>query len=56
MTLQMVFWLTIALMKRSLFNVLKGDDDFLFIGQRGAWTSQAIQQIVKKYLRKLGLY
>jgi hypothetical protein len=33
-----------------------GDDDFLFIGQRGAWTSQAIQQIVKKYLRKLGLY
>jgi site-specific recombinase XerD len=33
-----------------------GDDDFLFIGQRGNWTSQAIQQIVKKYLRKLGLY
>ena len=33
-----------------------GDSDFLFIGQRGAWTSQAIQQIVKKYLRKLGLY
>ena len=33
-----------------------GDDDFLFIGQRGAWTSQAIQQIVKKYLRQLGLY
>ena len=33
-----------------------GDDDFLFIGQRGAWTNQAIQQIVKKYLRKLGLY
>jgi site-specific recombinase XerD len=33
-----------------------GNDDFLFIGQRGRWTSQAIQQIVKKYLRKLGLY
>ena len=35
---------------------LLGEDDFLFIGQRGAWTSQAIQQIVKKYLRKCGLY
>ena len=33
-----------------------GEDDFLFVGQRGAWTSQAIQQIVKKYLRKCGLY
>ncbi|MGO9139009.1 MAG: tyrosine-type recombinase/integrase [Syntrophales bacterium] len=33
-----------------------GDDDYLFVGQRGAWTSQAIQQIVKKYLKKLGLY
>lgn len=33
-----------------------GDDDFLFIGQRGAWTSQAVQQIVKKYLKQLGLY
>ncbi len=33
-----------------------GDDDFLFIGQRGRWTAQAIQQIVKKYLRQLGLY
>ncbi len=33
-----------------------GTDDFLFIGQRGPWTSQAIQQIVKKYLRELGLY
>jgi site-specific recombinase XerD len=32
------------------------DDDFVFIGQHGAWTSQAIQQIVKKYLRQLGLY
>ena len=27
-----------------------GEDDYLFVGQRGAWTSQAIQQIVKKYL------
>ncbi len=33
-----------------------GPDDFLFIGQRGAWTAQAIQLIVKKYLRRLGLY
>ncbi len=33
-----------------------GDDDYLFVGQRGAWTSQAIQQIVKKYLRQLNLY
>lgn len=35
---------------------LVGDDDFLFVGQRGAWTSQAIQSIVKKYLKQLGLY
>lgn len=28
----------------------------LFIGQRGQWTSQAIQQIVKKFLKLLGLY
>jgi len=33
-----------------------GDDDFVFVGQRGAWTSQAIQLIVKKYLKQLGLY
>jgi len=33
-----------------------GEDDYLFLGQRGAWTSQAIQQIVKKYLKKLDLY
>ena len=33
-----------------------GEKDFLFIGQRGHWTSQAIQQIVKKYLRALNLY
>lgn len=28
----------------------------LFIGQRGQWTSQAVQQVVKKYLKLLGLY
>jgi integrase/recombinase XerD len=33
-----------------------GDDDHLFTGQRGAWTGQAIQQIVKKYLKELSLY
>ena len=33
-----------------------GPDDYLFMGQRGPWTSQAIQQIVKKYLKTLGLY
>jgi len=33
-----------------------GPDDFLFIGQRGPWTAQAIQQLVKKYLKALGLY
>ena len=33
-----------------------GEDDHLFIGQRGAWTSQAVQQVVKKYLKQLGLY
>ena len=33
-----------------------GENDFLFIGQRGPWTSQAVQQVVKKYLRKLALY
>jgi integrase/recombinase XerD len=32
------------------------DDDHLFVGQRGPWSSQAIQQIVKKYLKTLGLY
>lgn len=31
-------------------------NDHLFIGQRGPWTSQAIQQIVKKWLKHLGLY
>ena len=33
-----------------------GPDDFLFMGQRGPWTAQAIQQLVKKYLKALGLY
>lgn len=33
-----------------------GPDDHLFLGQRGPWTAQAIQQIVKKYLKALGLY
>ncbi len=33
-----------------------GPDDYLFVGQRGAWTAQAIQQLVKKYLKALGLY
>jgi site-specific recombinase XerD len=35
---------------------LTGPDDFLFIGQRGPWTAQAIQFLVKKYLKVLGLY
>lgn len=33
-----------------------GPDDYLFIGQRGPWTAQAIQQLVKKYLKALDLY
>jgi integrase/recombinase XerD len=33
-----------------------GEDDPLFIGQRGKWTRQAIQQLVKKYLKQLNLY
>lgn len=33
-----------------------GHDDHVFMGQRGPWTSQAVQQIVKKYLKALGLY
>ena len=28
----------------------------LFVGQRGSWTPQAIQQVVKKHLKALGLY
>jgi site-specific recombinase XerD len=33
-----------------------GPDDYLFIGQRGPWSSQAIQFLVKKHLKTLGLY
>ncbi|EMS78438.1 tyrosine-type recombinase/integrase [Desulfotignum phosphitoxidans] len=33
-----------------------GFDDHVFLGQRGPWTPQAVQQIVKKYLKVLGLY
>ena len=33
-----------------------GYDDHVFIGQRGPWSSQAVQQIVKKYLKILNLY
>jgi integrase/recombinase XerD len=33
-----------------------GPDDYLFIGQRGPWTPAAVQQAVKKWLRKLNLY
>jgi site-specific recombinase XerD len=33
-----------------------GYDDHVFIGQRGPWTSQAVQQVVKKYLKALNLY
>jgi site-specific recombinase XerD len=31
-------------------------DAHLFFGQRGPWTTQAIQQIVKKHLKALGFY
>ena len=33
-----------------------GVNDYLFVGQRGAWTAQAIQSLVKKHLKALGLY
>jgi site-specific recombinase XerD len=33
-----------------------GQDDHLFVGQRGPWSSQAIQQITKKYLKEIHLY
>ena len=33
-----------------------GYDDHLFMGQKGHWTRHAIQFLVKKYLKKLGLY
>ncbi|HQO64402.1 MAG TPA: tyrosine-type recombinase/integrase [Syntrophorhabdus sp.] len=37
-------------------NEKAGEDNSLFVGQRGPWTAQAIQQIVKKYLKDLKLY
>jgi site-specific recombinase XerD len=37
-------------------NEATGVDDHLFVGQRGPWTAQAIQQLVKKYLKALRLY
>lgn len=33
-----------------------GVDDYLFVGKRGPWTAQAVQQLVKKYLKALDLY
>lgn len=33
-----------------------GEDDYVFVGKRGVWSRQAPQQIVKKYLKQLGLY
>jgi site-specific recombinase XerD len=33
-----------------------GEDDYLFMGQRGPWSSQAIQQVDKKWLKALDLY
>jgi integrase/recombinase XerD len=33
-----------------------GGDDYLFVGQRGPMSAQAIQVIVKKHLRALGIY
>lgn len=33
-----------------------GEDDYLFIGQRGPWTRQAVQQMVKKYFKQMGIY
>jgi len=33
-----------------------GEDDYLFIGQRGPWTRQAVQQLVKKYFKQMGIY
>lgn len=37
-------------------NELTGKDDHLFIGQRGKWSGQAIQQTVKKYLKQINIY
>ena len=33
-----------------------GNDDYLFIGQRGPWTPWAVGNVVKNLLRQLGLY
>lgn len=33
-----------------------GRDDHVFVGQRGPMTRQAVQQIVRKHLKQLGLY
>jgi integrase/recombinase XerD len=33
-----------------------GPDDHLFIGKAGPWTRQAVQGVVKKFLKRLGLY
>jgi integrase/recombinase XerD len=33
-----------------------GEDDHLFVGKAGPWTRQAVQGVVKKFLRRLGLY
>jgi site-specific recombinase XerD len=33
-----------------------GEDDYLFVGQRGPWSRQAVQQMVKKYFRLMGIY
>lgn len=52
-------------LKKHLKNYLKrkrdngeatGSDDYIFIGQRGPWSRQAVQQLVKKYLKQLSLY
>ena len=33
-----------------------GDDDYLFIGQRGPWSPWAVGNLVKNLLKKLGIY
>lgn len=33
-----------------------GPDDYLFVGQRGAWTPWAVGEVVKQLLKRLGLY
>jgi len=33
-----------------------GEEDYLFVGQRGKWTSQALPFLVKKYLKEFNLY